>query len=281
MKKAMNWRDSIRLRLVLLLIALALLPMAAVTAIALTQVTATMQAQTTDQLDRAAGTAQRSLATWLTDRKRDVTTIADLTPVRAMNPAQTGPAVEQYFKAWGLFETLLVAKPDGTLLYNSDKAIIPTIADRAYFQQALAGKPNISDALVSKGSGNMIVMIAIPVLSDGKVVGVACGSVRLADIAALLKDLELGATGDAYLVNKDGLMISPPAFRGGTQGGRTLQNTPGTGSESDHRSRPASDYWTERRLGLLEHSEPTSTGRLPPRTGRRAHLGADRRAKLR
>lgn len=52
------------------------------------------------------------------------------------------------------------------------------VADRQYFQNALAGEPNVSDVLVSKESGESIVVYATPVYLKDNLAGVLFASRR-------------------------------------------------------------------------------------------------------
>ncbi len=46
-----------------------------------------------------------------------------------------------------------------------------------YFPDALKGKTTISDPVVSKASGNIVFVVASPVIEGGKIVGVITGSI--------------------------------------------------------------------------------------------------------
>lgn len=50
------------------------------------------------------------------------------------------------------------------------------VADRQYFQNALAGEPNVSDVLVSKETGESIVVYATPVYLNDSLAGVLFAS---------------------------------------------------------------------------------------------------------
>nr|WP_315246922.1 diguanylate cyclase [uncultured Albidiferax sp.] len=84
-----------------------------------------------------------------------------------------------------LFENLLAIRPDGQMLartgQNNGSNDMPNIADRAYFQQAIASnQPVISDPLVAKVAKTPVVVIATPTRdANHQVVGVIAGVVRL------------------------------------------------------------------------------------------------------
>lgn len=120
----------------------------------------------------------------------------------------------------GLFSGLHVAAPDGRLLAVADGHRIRTsditIADRPYFQKALAERRAVvSDAFVSRVSGAPILIMSLPVLTgQGEVAAVLGGVLRL-EARGLMADLtEVGShTGDpaiTIVVDAAGHVVSHP-----------------------------------------------------------------------
>lgn len=85
-----------------------------------------------------------------------------------------------------------------------------TLADREYYQKAIKGEIAISDPVVSKASGKMITVIAVPVKIDGKVTGVVYGSIAMDELTKKVLDIKAGQTGYAYVLQGDGLAIIHP-----------------------------------------------------------------------
>ncbi len=85
-----------------------------------------------------------------------------------------------------------------------------TLADREYYQKAIKGEIAISDPVVSKASGKMITVIAVPVKTDGKVTGVIYGSITMEEVTKKVLDIKAGETGYAYVLQGDGLAIIHP-----------------------------------------------------------------------
>ena len=83
------------------------------------------------------------------------------------------------------FDGVFAARADGSLLARVEKGVashvLPNIADREYFRQAMATrKPAVSKALLGRISNAPIMIIAAPVRSaDGKGIGVVAGSLAL------------------------------------------------------------------------------------------------------
>jgi diguanylate cyclase (GGDEF)-like protein/PAS domain S-box-containing protein len=94
----------------------------------------------------------------------------------------------------GLFSGFHIAAPDGRLLAVADghriRASDITIADRGYFQKALAERrATVSEAFVSRVSSAPILIMSLPLLTgEGKVAAVLGGVLRL-ESSGLMADL--------------------------------------------------------------------------------------------
>lgn len=84
-----------------------------------------------------------------------------------------------------LFDAVFAAAPDGSMLARIDQgqpaSVLPSIADREYFQRAMqSDQPVVSDPLLSKVGNEPMVIVAVPVLgADGSRRGVVAGAIRL------------------------------------------------------------------------------------------------------
>jgi hypothetical protein len=76
------------------------------------------------------------------------------------------------------------ARPDGSYFSTDKGATGETLRDRAYFPTLLAGHDVVGALVISKSSGKRSLIIASPVLVDGKVAGAVGVSVDAAKLAA-------------------------------------------------------------------------------------------------
>ncbi|MDR3303023.1 MAG: methyl-accepting chemotaxis protein [Treponema sp.] len=103
---------------------------------------------------------------------------------------------------------MAIVDTDGTAHYIKELST-SNLADRDYIKSALAGKPAISDVLISRVIGKAVVMLAAPItVSEDN------HSVKQALIArlegSLFSDMfaGIGRTGHAYMINDKGVIIS-------------------------------------------------------------------------
>ncbi|WP_040411887.1 HD domain-containing phosphohydrolase [Desulfosporosinus sp. OT] len=95
--------------------------------------------------------------------------------------------------------------------FFTDSGQIGNAVDRDYFNKVMAtGMSVISDPLISKGTGNQIIVVAAPIIKDNKVVGLIGGNIKLTELIKIVTSKEVGEIGSSFLVQQDGLVITHP-----------------------------------------------------------------------
>ncbi|GKX31015.1 methyl-accepting chemotaxis protein [Vallitalea longa] len=82
------------------------------------------------------------------------------------------------------------------------------ISERDYFQKAINGQSTISDVLVSKEDGSLIIAYATPIKYDGEVQGVVVSLMNALSFSNLVSDITVEESGYAYVVNDKGLIVA-------------------------------------------------------------------------
>ncbi|MFT8352623.1 methyl-accepting chemotaxis protein [Clostridium saccharoperbutylacetonicum] len=83
------------------------------------------------------------------------------------------------------------------------------LKDRPYYQEALKGNRVITDPIVSKENGKLIINMAVPIKNvDGRVVGVLVGSRDVAELSSIVSDITVGKSGKSFIVNNVGLTVA-------------------------------------------------------------------------
>lgn len=85
-------------------------------------------------------------------------------------------------------QVLWFAQPDGTYYTSAEGLARQNLTDRAYFPKLMAGATVRGDLVVSKSTGKKSVIIAVPVVKDGKTVGGIGASIFVDDLSQLLND---------------------------------------------------------------------------------------------
>lgn len=206
-QKKLPFFQSLQGRMVGMFTALTTLASLAVTILALLISQSIIRERITDQLEKTALNEANFLDTWMNERMQDMDTVAGTARVRTMEAAKALDSVVQYKQMWGVFETLFVADEKGKTIANTDNAVI-SVADQAYFKEALAGKRVITPPTTAPVTGSVVVIVAVPIDVDGKIVGITAGMVPVSRLSQLLSGSWLGKTGEAYLVNQQGVFFT-------------------------------------------------------------------------
>jgi methyl-accepting chemotaxis protein len=98
---------------------------------------------------------------------------------------------------------------DGMAHYLKDNTI-SNLADRDYVRSALAGRPAVSDVLISRVIGKAVLMFASPIIVNGRTEGALIGRKDGAVLGALTAKIGFGNTGYLYMINRDGVFVCHP-----------------------------------------------------------------------
>jgi len=100
-----------------------------------------------------------------------------------------------------------IADKNGDVKYSD--GTISNIKERSAFKNAiLNGKNDVSEPVVSKANGSIVVAYAVPIKNNNKVVG-ALISVRDGnELSTLTNQVKFGQTGNAFMTKKDGTIIA-------------------------------------------------------------------------
>jgi methyl-accepting chemotaxis protein len=79
---------------------------------------------------------------------------------------------------------------------------------RPWYQDAVkADKMVLTDPYADASTGNLIISAAIPVKKDGKLYGVAASDFSLTSLVDMVKSVDMGGKGSAFLVKQDGTIL--------------------------------------------------------------------------
>lgn len=85
------------------------------------------------------------------------------------------------------------------------------LSDREYFKTAMSGKTNIGVPVISRASGNLIIVICGPVYSRKNVISGTAGLVLNIDfLKKIITSIKIGRTGYPFMIDGSGLVIIHP-----------------------------------------------------------------------
>ena len=163
----------------------------------------------TSDIQKLSVNSAEDLGDWFEARKMEMTMLASNPVIQGGTPEAIMPVLAAAKNANKVYDSLVFAKLDGNS-WASDGAVV-NVADRPYFKPVMQGKTFVSNPVISKGTGHLVAIVAVPVKTDGKIVGILFGPVSMEDITKKVLAIKVGQTGYAYLQQSDGLVIVHPS----------------------------------------------------------------------
>jgi len=103
---------------------------------------------------------------------------------------------------------LAIVQKDGSAVYTDGSE--SNLSDRPYIQAALAGTPTVSDVLISKVTGQPVIMVAVPIKVGNKVEQVLIGRKDGNALSEITNSITYGEDGYSYMINGLGQVIAHP-----------------------------------------------------------------------
>jgi len=201
--------QSISGKLILLFLLLSLVPVGVVGYAAYVQARQAIEQRASYELERLAAIEANRIVTFFESRISDTKVIATNSDVRSLDPQKVNAAIQGFVNQWPMYSGIVITGPDGQSIASSSGKKIDQ-SKNASFQKAIKGEIAISDPFVSALTGDLIIAVFVPVLDDqGNPIATASSSVTTKFMADMLAEAQMGETGEAYLINKQGLAITP------------------------------------------------------------------------
>ncbi len=116
-------------------------------------------------------------------------------------------ALDGALKSNGKFDTINFVYLDGTTVRFDGKIL--NLADRGYLQKAIKTKQVvISEPLIGKGTNNAMVVIVVPILNNGNLIGFLNGTTSLEILNELVKEIKFKDSGYGEIIDQSGLLIA-------------------------------------------------------------------------
>jgi len=222
---------SIKNRLIFLLIVFTLLPFILLRIMAYPRMQSDLQDVLIRNLDGIGHKQSELVTTWIHERTKDARVVAN-NPLMAKCAKITRDDKEyvdivQYLevvKSEYNYKDVLVSNDKGLVtIASAEESIGRDISKMDYFKQAVQGNTFVSSVTPSeiplmnefgeKELGVPTMFVSTPMKDrDGVVIGVVALRINVSTLNELMLSLKLGHTGETYLVNKDGYMITESRF---------------------------------------------------------------------
>lgn len=149
--------------------------------------------------------------TWFTGLLSEFQAIAETEEVQSMDYTRAMPLLKaEQERKKDIAEDIMISVEEGVCHNIFDKTI--PIADRKYYTDIMKdGKSwTTQGPMVSKATGNLIVMVAVAIKKDGKNVGMMGFAITCNNFTKMIENINMGENGYAFLTDANGLIVSHP-----------------------------------------------------------------------
>lgn len=149
---------------------------------------------------------------WFYERSKFIRHMADMDELSTMEPSEIMPILANALESNRDYMRILVTDSRGVTI--ADTFVSPGIdlSGRSYMKPALSGYDYISEVLISLVDQKPSVVIACPIKKDGRVLRVILGIIDIDKINKVMTRGYNGRTGEVFLVNRDGVMVTESRF---------------------------------------------------------------------
>lgn len=173
--------------------------------------------ESAENLQMTIALQQASIDKWFTERAAVIRDMANWPVLKGQEEdiEAINARIQQFLDSQDEFSTVIYVNKEGVTVADPIAAAGVDISDRRYYQEAAQGREYISDVLIGRGSagGQPIIVFAAPILAEHQQVkGLMLGVVQLTTIDKVMNQFTFKHTGETYLVNQQGLMITESRF---------------------------------------------------------------------
>jgi len=126
--------------------------------------------------------------------------------VQSMNWKRQAPRLLSEAKRLG-FQTMAIVDADRVAHYPDGKTA--DLKGRDYVDKAYAGSTNVSDVIISKVTGEAVMMMATPIRNEnGAIQGVLIARASATLLSDITDNIRYGKNGYSYIVNAEGVLLA-------------------------------------------------------------------------
>ncbi|MGC5324329.1 diguanylate cyclase [Brevibacillus sp. SYSU BS000544] len=171
------------------------------------------QEESMKRLEEATKYQKMYVEKWIQQRSAEVAIIASMPATVLLEKERMLANFDSFVKKQSEFDSLVYINKDGFTEVDTNSPPGISLSDRDYFLEAKKGNSFITDVLIGRASGKPRIIFSSPVFTpDKQFNGVVFGAVDLTTINRLMKNFTIGNSGETYIVNREGIMLTESRF---------------------------------------------------------------------
>ncbi len=171
-----------------------------------------LQDAASDDLATQAQLEASQVERTLSDGATSIQTLSE-NPILQSPTASRETKLEEMLEAQeftGAFEDVTLIDTQGQVIESTTYLFSGTWSEKAWYAEALAGRPSVSEAHLVASPRRLVVVFTAPVMTDGQVSAVIAGQMNMEVVWEDLDSITIGDTGFLMAIDRNGNLVSHP-----------------------------------------------------------------------
>lgn len=195
-------------RVVALMLVISLVPLVSFWAVQFKQMNDRLRADIENLMAATGKGMAGQVEEWIDKNMRVLEAAAQLPDIASMDRKRQEPILKAIRQAYPWMYLVFTINESGMNVARSDQESLKDYSDRQYYKDVISGKEASWETLIGKTSNLPALILAVPIRSEGKVIGVLANAMTVQDISQRVATWRQGTSGFAFLVDEKGKVIA-------------------------------------------------------------------------
>ncbi len=172
------------------------------------------QEKTINYMNDMVGVQKDYIDNWFEERSFNARSLANMDSFKTLDQEKMKTAMEDTVTNIKDLQTIHFANKDGYIeITTMPEAEGINVSDREYYSEALKGREHITDVLIGKVTKEPNIFFTSPVRNyNREIIGLVITSIKLDTINEIIERSHYRESGETYLVNREGYMLTESRF---------------------------------------------------------------------
>ena len=195
-------------RVVALMLVISLVPLASFWVVQFEQMNDRLRADVENLMAATGKGMAGQVDEWIDKNVRVLEAAVQLPDIASMDRTRQEPVLKAIQQAYPWMYLVFTINESGMNVARSDQESLKDYSDRQYYKDVISGKEASWETLIGKTSNLPALILAVPIKSEGKVIGVLANAMTVQDISQKVATWRQGTSGFAFLVDEKGKVIA-------------------------------------------------------------------------
>jgi len=202
-------RFGLFFKIAILMLVASLLPLGVYWSISFNKTSNLVRVSTENLMAQTALGLSNQVDEWIDKNVRVLKAAARLPEIVSMNRSLQEPALKAIQKEYPWMYLVFTVDLNGLNIARNDGKGLKNYSDRQYYKDvAIKEKALTWQTLIGKTSKKPALVLAVPIISGGRTIGVMAAAANINDISKSVARWRRGKTGYAFLVDETGKVVS-------------------------------------------------------------------------